>query len=246
MPNVLPEILSGEPDFGSKKVWWGPCSDEQFLFKGWRLVFIRKSLAICAVERYKNWQLPWIHCFHCQIDTSVGLNPSDVPWQNIPSILSKRFNVGLLTTTTFSLVGLEDIYFAPIPVDNKAPKKHPGWDLRFDERRFFQATETDKYWIRRGQRWDVKKKARNQKPEERFRDSQVSFCYTRIQGENPTKFILEVLLFFLVVGETLWSFLRFEGGYALQEKLVSRSFWVFSQFFRKSLRCFSAPWDSRQ
>lgn len=47
--------------------------------------------------------------FFSKIDTSVGLNPSD------------------------------DIYFAPIPVDNKA-------------------TETDKYWIRRGQRWDVKKK----------------------------------------------------------------------------------------
>lgn len=47
--------------------------------------------------------------FFSKIDASVGLNPSD------------------------------EIYFAPIPVDNKA-------------------TDTDKYWIRRGQRWDVKKK----------------------------------------------------------------------------------------
>lgn len=47
--------------------------------------------------------------FFSKIDKSVGLKPSD------------------------------EIYFAPMPVDNKA-------------------TESDKYWVRRGQRWDVKKK----------------------------------------------------------------------------------------
>ncbi|CAE7242062.1 unnamed protein product [Symbiodinium natans] len=47
--------------------------------------------------------------FFTKVDESVGLKPGD------------------------------EIYFAPMPVDNKA-------------------TETDKYWKRRGQRWEVKKK----------------------------------------------------------------------------------------
>ncbi len=83
------------------------------LFENWQFA---------QLKDVKSRQLWWIHCFHCQIDTSVGLNPSDVPWQNL-SILSKKLNVRLLKTTAFLLVfhiRLEDIYFAPIPVDNKA------------------------------------------------------------------------------------------------------------------------------
>ena len=53
---------------------------------GWLL--FENHWQFAQLKDIQNWQLPWIHGFHCQIDTSVGLNPSDVPWQNIPSILS--------------------------------------------------------------------------------------------------------------------------------------------------------------
>lgn len=60
------------------------------------MVFHSKIIGnMCSWKILKIWQHRWIHCFHCQIDTSVGLNPSDVPWRNIPSILSKKIQCGI-------------------------------------------------------------------------------------------------------------------------------------------------------